>query len=268
MKNVLILFTTGFGICLLVTVHAGLRTDQQRARQLLIVADDPAPMEAMAKGLQAKGDYHIQYTEQHNLAENLSSFYAVFMYIHGPMAPRTEKILIQYARQGGRLIILHHGIASARVKNPDWLKLTGIYMAPRNHPTRPWKVLANTTFTMVNLQPKHFITSHQVKYDRTIEYESSDSPSRPGQFPALDFKNTEVFLHQQFTDGREKTVLFGFHGVDPATGKEYQQDRGGWYKSAGKGWVFYYQPGHRASDFEHPAYLQILHNTLTWPPER
>lgn len=266
MKNVPILFTTGFLVCLFITLHAGLRTDQQRARQLLIVADDPAPMEALTKGLQAKGAYTIQYNEQENLAENLSSFHAVFMFIHGSMTPRTEKILIQYARQGGRLIILHHGIASARVKNPAWLKLNGIYMAPRDYPTRPWKVLGNTTHTMVNLQPNHFITSHQVKYDRTIEYESSDSPSRPGRFPALDFKNTEVFLNQQFTDGREKTVLFGFHCVDPTTGKEYRQDRGGWYKAVGKGWIFYYQPGHRASDFEHPAYLQILHNTLIWQP--
>ena len=223
-------------------------------------------MEALTKGMQAKGNYTIQYGEQDDLAENLSSYYAVFMYIHGSMTPRTEHILIRYARQGGRLIILHHGIASARVKNLDWLKLTGIYLAPRDHPARSRKVLGNTTHTMVNLQPNHYITSHQVNYDRTIEYESSDSPSQPGRYPALDFKNTEVFLNQQFTDGREKTVLFGFDAVDPDTGKEYRQDRDGWYKPAGKGWVFYYQPGHRASDFEHPAYLQIIHNTLAWQP--
>jgi len=267
MKKTLTLFLAVLPVFLFVTLDATFSKNQNPARQLLIVADDAAPMEALTKGLQSKGNYNIQYNEQDNLAENLSSFHAVFMYIHTLMTPRTEKILIQYAQQGGRLIILHHGIASGRIKNPDWLKLTGIYMAPRNHPTRPWKVIANTTHTMVNLQPNHYITSHQVKYDRTIEYKSSDSPSQPESFPALDLKNTEVFLNQQFTDGREKTVLFGLHCVDPDTGNVYQQDRCGWYKHTGKGWVFYYQPGHSAGDFEHPAFLQIILNTLTWQPE-
>jgi trehalose utilization protein len=266
MKKILTLFITVFLVCLALCLNSTFSKNQNRIQKLLVVADEPAPMEALAKGLRTQGAYKIQYIEQDDLAENLSSYHAVFMYIHGKMTPRTEKILIQYAQQGGRLIILHHGIASARVKNPDWLKLTGIYLAPRNHPTRPWKVLGNTTHTMVNLQPNHYITSHQVKYDRTIEYESSDSPSRPARFPAIELKNTEVFLNQQFTDGREKTVLFGFHCVDPQTQKEYRQDRCGWYKPAEKGWVFYYQAGHHASDFEHPAYLQILHNTLTWQP--
>ena len=268
MSKILNLFLTGILVCLFVTLHVGCSANQNRANKLLIVADDPDPMKALTKGLHAKGNFEIQYYEQNDLMENLSSYHAIFMYIHGAMTPRTEKILIQYAQNGGRLIILHHGIASARIKNPDWLKLTGIYLAPRNHPSKPWKVLGNTTHTLVNLQPDHYITSHQVKYDRYIEYESSDSPSRPGRFPAIDLKNTEIFLNQQFSDGREKTVLFGFHCIDPQTGTIYQQDRCGWYKPAGKGWVFYYQPGHQAADFEHPAYLQILHNTLTWQQEK
>jgi len=268
MKKVFTLLLAVFLVCLFVGLHFSFSKNQNVSKRLLIVADAPGAMETLAKGLRAKGAYAVQYTGQEKLAENLSSYHAVFMYIHGKMTPRTEKILIQYAQRGGKLIILHHGIASGRVNNPDWLKLTGIYLAPRNHPTRPWKVLGNTTHTIVNLQPNHFITSHQVKYDRTIEYESSDSPSRPGRFPAIDLKNTEVFLNQQFTDGREKTVLFGFHCVDPQSGTEYRQDRSGWYKPTGKGWVFYYQAGHRAADFEHPAYLQIIRNTLTWQPGR
>lgn len=234
--------------------------------QLLIVADESAPMEVMADALRKHGPYHVKYVRQNELQSNLSTYHAVFMYIHGKMQPKTESILIEYATAGGRLIILHHGIASARVNNPQWLKLTGIYLAPRNDRERPWKVISNTTHTIVNLQPGHYITSNNIEYDRRIEYQSSDYPSVAKKYPAIDLLDTEVFLNQQFTDGREKTILLGFHCIDPKTKKVYMQDRCGWYKKANEGWVFYLQPGHKATDFRNEAYMQIILNMLTWTP--
>ena len=126
--------------------------------------------------------------------------------------------------------------------------------------------MPNTTFTLVNLNPGHFITSHNVEYNRRVVYRSSDAPSQPRTFDAIDFKDTEVFLNQQFTDGRTKTVLFGFSCTDPQTGQTHNQDRGGWYKRANKGWVFYFQPGHTVADFENPVYRQIILNSLIWKP--
>lgn len=67
-----------------------------------------------------------------------------------------------------------------------------------------------------------------------------------------------------FTDGRKKTVLFGLKAT--ADGRTYRQDRGGWMLPAGKGHVFYFQPGHHARDFEHPGYIQILVNAIRWQP--
>lgn len=234
--------------------------------QLLIVADQLAPMEVLADGLRKNGPYNVKYIQQNDLDSDLSQYHAVFMYIHNKMAPQTEKILIDYATGGGRLIILHHGIASARVNNPDWLKLTGIYLAPRNDKERPWKVISNTTHTIVNLHPNHYITSHKVKYERQIEYQPSDHPSIAKKYPAIDLHDTEVFLNQQFTDGREKTILLGFHCTDPKTNKTYMQDRAGWYKKTKKGWLFYLQPGHKKQDFQNKSYLQIILNTLSWKP--
>ena len=77
---------------------------------------------------------------------------------------------------------------------------------------------------------------------------------------------TEVFLNQHFTDGREKTVLFGFQIADPDTGVVHMQDRAGWYKAVGAGLVFYLQPGHAASDFQNPNFAQIVLNCLQWQP--
>ncbi len=250
-----------------VVMAAAPRAPETKPRgRILIVADEAEPMKALADVLQAEGKYQTKYVGQKLLPQDLSDYTAAFMYIHGRMTRRTETKLIDYTNGCGRLIILHHGIASGRAANPEWLRFTGMYIAPRNDPKHPWKVVGNTTHTLVNLQPRHYITSHKVTYDRTVEYRSSDSPSRPAKYPALDLKNTEVFLNQHFTDGREKTVLFGFR-AETAAGETIMQDRSGWYKPSGKGWVFYLQPGHSASDFKNRGYSQIILNCLAWQPK-
>ena len=235
------------------------------APRVLIVADDWKPMDVLGAFLQARGGCTVVKASQNDLPDDLSAFAGVFMYLHNRMHEPCERALVSYAEGGGRLIILHHGIASARRQNPAWLRLTGIAIPPRNHPTHPWRVIAETTHTLVNLAPGHYITTHGVTYDREVPYTSPDIPARRGRFPALDLEKTEVFLNQQFTDGTAKTVLFGFKCTDPKTGQVIMQDRSGWLKPAARGWVFYFQPGHCVSDFADANYAQIVLNALTWP---
>ena len=73
MKKILTLFSTGFLVCLFVTLNSTFSKNQNRTKKLLIVADEPEPMEALIKGLQVKGDYTVQYTKPGELVENLSS---------------------------------------------------------------------------------------------------------------------------------------------------------------------------------------------------
>jgi len=240
-------------------------TRWESAGLVLLVADEQGPMRVLAEALAPRGQFEYRIVAPAEMPPVLAGHHAVFMYIHGAMDRRTEHALIAYAKQGGRLVILHHGIASARRNNPDWLDLTGIRILPADAPAGPWRVIHNTTHTVVNLAPGHFITTHNVTYDRHTAYLSSDQPAVEATFPAFDLPDTEVFLNQHFSDGRTKTVLFGFRCTDPQTGRTFMQDRAGWLKPVGTGWVFYYQPGHKAEDFQHPAYLQILFNTLIWP---
>ena len=233
---------------------------------LLIVADEREPMDALAEFLRGVAGGKVRYVDTKELPDDLSPYAAVLMYIHRPIPPAVEKKLIGYTTAGGRMIIFHHGLASAKMKNPAWMAFTGMYIAPRNDPAYPWRVIEGTTHTLVNLCPQHYITSHKVKYDREVEYLSSDAPSRAAKLPALDLKDTEVFLNQHFTDGRAKTVLFGFR-VEDKNGKVIMQDRSGWVKPAGRGWLFYLQPGHHAADFRNRNYLQIIRNCLTWRPD-
>ena len=231
---------------------------------LMIVADEWEPMQTLKHHLEMREACQVDTFEEKDMPADLTRYRTVFMYIHKVMDPRVEKTLIEYALNGGCLIILHHGLASAKVNNPDWLRFTGIHIEPKEAPHHAWRVVGATTHTMVNLQPEHYITSHKVEYDRTIEYLSCDMPSRAAPYPALELPDTEVFLNQHFTDGREKTVLFGSHCVDPESGETTMQDRCVWYKAAGRGWIFYLQPGHKAGDFENENFCQIIVNCVAW----
>ena len=240
--------------------------DDDARQRILIVADERAPMDVLARFLDETAGNSVRYAEPKDVPDDLSGYLTVLMYIHKSMQPTVEKALIHYTETGGRMLVLHHGIASAKVKNPVWMRFTGMHIAPRNHPDHPWRVLSNTTHTMVNLSPGHYVTSHKLSYPKKVAYRSSDGRELPTELSAFDLPSTEVFLNQQFTDGREKTVLFGFRCIDDKTGKVIMQDRSAWYKPAGKGHLFYLQPGHSPDDFRNARLLQVIWNCLTWRP--
>jgi hypothetical protein len=234
------------------------------AETVLILADEWPQMEVLAGYLQSEGGYEIQKVEQDNLPESFSGYHGVFQFVHGMLNDEAAQTLIKYTHNGGRLIVLHHGISSRKEKTKGWFPFLGIELDRSGKAKHRYIWVEGVTNILVNVNPGHYITSHNVNYQKMIEYQSSDQPSKPVKLPAIEFLNTEVFLNHQFIDGREKTVLFGLRYEDPETGKVYMQDRSGWFKRAGSGHVFYFQPGHAVSDFENSNYCQILLNCLTW----
>jgi hypothetical protein len=161
------------------------------------------------------------------------------------------------------LIVLHHGIASSKMQNPAWLDFLGIELFPRDHPEFPWGVIGQTTHTMVNLNPGHFITTSGIHYDQTVAFHSEYDSFFHGTYPAFDLPDTEVFLNQRFKDDQIK-VLFGFKSEDGSR----MQPTSGWYKQSGKGLIFYYQAGHSVADFENQNFMRVLVNTLEWKPDQ
>lgn len=230
-------------------------------KKIMIIADEWPQMDAMAAILD-EYDYYIQKAEQDDVDFDLTGFDFVFMYVHKPIVPDAEKAFIDFTNGGGSLIVLHHGIASSKMQNPAWLDFLGIELFPTDHHEFPWGVIGQTTHTMVNLYPGHFITTNSIKYDKTIPFHSEYDTIFHGLYPAFDLPDTEIFLNQRLKDDQIK-VLFGFKSADGSR----MQPASGWYKQSGKGRIFYYQAGHAVSDFENPNFIRVLLNTLEWKPD-
>jgi hypothetical protein len=239
---------------------AAAAADNPRAA-VLIVHDEEEPMRVLAGALEKAHAMQPALVDQKLWSRGrLSNAGAVLMYVHKPLLPPLESDLVHYVQAGGRLVVLHHGIASAKNANPRWLALAGVRMLARDDPSYPWKVLRGT-YRLVNLRPGHYVTTHKVRYPIQLRYTPSDTPSMEQRLPALEFHDTEIFLNQLSIDGREKTVLFGFH--TEIEGTTYMQDRAGWFKKTGSGYLFYFQPGHFGRDFV-PDYVQIIANAIQW----
>lgn len=249
-----------------VTLRAMITPDSQTEMEVMIVADEWPQMHTLGTALASDSNLILHASEAEGIPADLSPYDAVIMYVHGVMGSELEQALIRYAVQGGRLIILHHGLASSKINNPAWMEFTGMHIEPPSAKANAWKVLAPVTHSLVNLNPKHYITSHDVTYNTDIWYQSSDALTQPGVYLALSLSDTELFLNQQFTDGRQKTILFGAHCLHPETGAAVMQDRGGWVKPVGNGWICYLQPGHSEQDFMVPDFHQIILNCITWTP--
>ena len=238
-----------------------------RSAVLHVVGDEPVPMQAL-KGVLESGGHQVTLFEQKEFASSdTQKPAAILMYVHGVLEEAVGKRLIAFTRDGGRLLILHHGIASAKNKSPYWMEFVGMEILPKNAPEYPWAVLYGVEFEMVNLAPGHPVTTQQVSYATNTSYVRSELPqSKEQKLSSFVVPNTEAYLNQRFRPGFQRTLLFGMKCKDPVGGAVYMQDTGGWVMRAGKGWVFYLQPGHFGRDFEVPQLRQVLLNCLSWKP--
>jgi len=215
------------------------------------------------------GGWNVVQIAQQDWDTSVSGFGAVVVYIHLPILEAVEKSLIDYAEQGGRLLVVHHALASAKMKNPRWLEFLGVKIVPTSDTEAPWFVSGDVDFTVVNLAPTHYITSNNVKYDKTVAYRSQTRQKLNGEFPAFVLKNSETFHNQRNTDGNDKIPLLAYRLDEPQAGKlpanvPAFDETGGWLKKTKSGWTIYLQPGHAPSDFRHPAFARIVLNALDW----
>ena len=262
LTTIFFLLLLPFAVCAVVQEH------ESHGRNVLILADKSDEMPELRQRIQS-GGWTTTQLAQNDWNVSSTGFDAIVVYIHEPIIETVEKALIDYAEQGGRLLVVHHALASAKMQNPRWLEFLGVQLAAKTSPDAPWFVSGDVAFTVVNLAPKHYITSHGVKYDKTIAYRSATQRKLDGEFPAFVLENSEIFHNQRNTDADAKIPLLaycldGSQSADLPANVPAFDEAAGWLKKTGKGWTVYLQPGHAATDFRHPAFGQILLNSLDW----
>jgi hypothetical protein len=253
---------------LFVVVGVGLVLGPSPAQQteVLIIQDELPQMNVLAQFLREKGDLSVTITDQAALPKDLAVYRAVIVFVHRDLQETTERAIIDYTQKGGRLICLHHSISRAKAANKFYFGFLGVQLdkGPMESGGYAYKA---SGWSLVNLNPRHYITCFQVDWNETTAYLSSDQPSVEGVYPSISLKSdSEVFINHKFTDGREKVVLCGIVYHDRETNRTYMQDRGAWIKTQGKGTVVYFMPGHTASDYQSNGIAQMILNASTWAP--
>jgi hypothetical protein len=225
---------------------------------VLIVADEFPAMEILSKRLKAEEGITAQLVDQARLPSSLASFPAVVVYIHKELHEPAEHAFIQYARNGGRLVLLHHSISSGKRQNREWFRFLGVELPEGGLDQGGYKYIEGVTVTCVNLAPGEYITSHLVNYPAKVEYRSTRGSE---ELPAFALNETEVYLNHVLHGPH--TLLLGLRYLDVPTGKTWAQQTAGWWRRAEKGAVFYFMPGHSPHDFENPCYGRIILNAIT-----
>lgn len=232
------------------------------AQDVLIVADEIPAMQVLSKALKAQEGIRTRVVFQNDLPASLTEYRAVIVYIHKDIDVGPEKAFIEYTKKGGKLIVLHHSISSAKRKNTDWFPFLGLDLPKKEVSEGGYKYVGDITMEIVNLAPTHFITSHKITYETLIAY-TREGQSEEKQLPGFELQKTEAFLNHDLQ--KPRTILLGFKMKD-STGKVWMQDRSAWWMPVEKGWVFYSQPGHTSTDFENPIYARIIANAVIYKP--
>lgn len=231
------------------------------AGQVLIVADEFPAMEVLAAKLKTAEAIDTKLVKQTEIPADLAQFRAMVVYIHGDMKDAAEKAFIGYARNGGRLILLHHSISSGKRRNQYWTPFVGVNLPFGEFESGGYRWIDPVNLDVVNLAPGHYVTSHNIKYDAKIRYTRSDVEGGEKEYDGFHLEETEVYLNHVFLEPHQ--ILLGLKYKDEKTGKTYMQDRAGWYKRAGKGHLYYFMAGHSVKEFQNPVYVQMVVNSIT-----
>jgi hypothetical protein len=242
------------------------------AQRVLIVMDEREQMEVLAKFLKEKGGVESTIVDQASAPADWTGFDAVIGYVHGDLQESIERKIIDYTREGGRFVPLHHMISSGKSKNRYYFDFLGVRMTGTGQSREPstpgghyaWR--DPVSITVVNLNPSHYITTHAITWPETVSYQSTDHPEIRGERPAFTLPKGEAYMNVLFADGSRKTVLLGLKYRDDRNGALYMQEHEGWLQPSGKGWIVYLQPGHFTAEFEHPIVAQLVLNAVTWKP--
>ncbi|MCX8108268.1 MAG: ThuA domain-containing protein [Verrucomicrobiae bacterium] len=230
--------------------------------EVLVIADEFPAMEVLASRLRTTEGITTTIAKQEQLPQALGKYRAVIVYVHGKLSRAVEHACVNYAREGGRLVVLHHSISSGKRTNEVWFGFLGVRLPNGDVEEGGYKWIEPATYQIVALE-RHFVTTNKVVWPERVAYVREKKTGGHELLPGFTLHDSEVYLNH-YLEGT-KTVLLGFK-YKSEQGKVWMQDRAGWYRSTGKGTVFYFQPGHSRTDFENEVCSRLVINAVIWKP--
>jgi type 1 glutamine amidotransferase len=230
------------------------------AQGVLIVADEFHAMQVLAANLEKDSGVQTRIIGQTEIPPSMASYRAVMVYLHGELSSAAEHKLIQYANDGGDLIVLHHTISSRKRENKDWFNFLHIELPSRPFADGGYAYFDPVTYQVVNLAEGSPLMKG-VTFDATVAC-TDPATGKEQKVPGTTFTDTEVYVNHVLSAPR--TLLLVIKYTDPKTNKVYIQGTAGWQLPTGKGVVFYFMMGHRTEDFENPSYRRLLHNAVEY----
>jgi type 1 glutamine amidotransferase len=230
-----------------------------RAQGVLIVADEFHAMQVVAAQLETDDKVQTRIVGQTEIPPSMASYRAVLVYLHGELSAAAEHKLMQYANDGGNLIVLHHTISSRKRENKDWFNFLRIELPTKPFADGGYAYFDPVTYQIVNLAVGNPIMKG-VTFGERVAF--TDAAGGERMLPGTTFPDTEVYLNHVLTGDR--TLLLGMKYTDAKTGRVYTQDTAAWMMAAGKGTVFYFMMGHRFEDFQNAAYRRLLSNAVEY----
>lgn len=231
-----------------------------RAQGVLIVADEFHAMQVVAAQVEADSKVQTRIIGQTEIPPSMASYRAVLVYLHGELSPAAEHKLMQYANDGGDLIVLHHTISSRKRENKDWFNFLHIELPAKPFADGGYAYFAPVMYQVVNLAVGNPLMKG-VTFGEKVAF---TDPAGGGErmLPGTTFPDTEVYANHVLTG--ERTLLLGTKYTDARTGHVYMQDTAGWMLPTGKGTIFYFMMGHRVEDFQNAAYRRLLSNAVEY----
>lgn len=195
----------------------------------LIVCDEIPAMQNLAAQLEKHLGQSSEIVAQTAMPNELKPYKNVFVYIHQDIVEPAELAFINYAKGGGKLILLHHSISSGKRKNRYWFSFLGVTLPEKPFAEGGYKYFDDADWEL---------------------YRVGDPTKR------IALHGTEIYLNQIYDNNR--TFLWALRYTEPKSGTIFDQTTAAWKKQTEKGTVYYFMPGHRAEDFNYEPYVAEL----------
>jgi uncharacterized protein len=188
-------------------------------------------------------------------AENLKNIDVLVFYTTGelPWSEEQKKLFLDFVRNGKGFVGIHSA-TDTFYKWPEYGELIGGYFDGH-----PWTSKDKVT---VRKDDQNFpVTKH---WEDSWEWTEETY-----QYKNFNFKENKVVLRMNIakTDMNKKNVR-GIHAVEGNANIKPDSFPLAWYRTYGKGRVFYSEPGHNSEVWNHPKYQTMIANAIKWTAKK